>query len=365
MSHNAASIAEAVRGTLTGDGSLAVRDVLQLPNEAGPEDLVLAMEKHDLPLLGPSGARIAMIASGMPVPAGLAACIEVRRPRHALAILLRLFERPVHAFPGRHHSAVIDPTATLGSDVSVGAFVRVGAGAKIGRNTILMPHVVIGAEASVGEDCLFHAGVQVGERVRIGNRVILQMNATIGADGFSFVSSAEVAKTAGEVRSTKSPLQRVNSIGSVVLGDDVELGACTTIDRSTIADTVIGRGTKIDNLVMVAHNCAIGENCMISGQTGIAGSCEIGNRVVLGGKTGVADHLRVGDDAVVAGRGGVLRHVPPKAVLIGGPAEPHAQTIDRLRNEARMSRYLARVDDLHRRINLLEGKPGDTAWTGR
>jgi UDP-3-O-[3-hydroxymyristoyl] glucosamine N-acyltransferase len=359
--HTVASICEALRGRLTGDGTLPVRAVVQLADAGRPDELALAMEKQDVALLGRSAASIAVVADGASVPEGrLAAYIEVRRPRHALMTLTRLFDRPYHRWPGRHPSAVVDPTAVIGENVSIGALACIGPGAVVGRNTVVMSQVTIGAEAVIGEDCLFHPGAQIGERVRIGHRVILHMNASVGADGFSFVTAqpgaVETAKASGQVGGSTARIQRVNSIGTVVLNDDVEIGACATVDRATIAATVIGRGTKIDNLVMIAHNCTVGENCMMSGQAGVAGSTQIGNRVVIAGKVGVADHLRVGDDSVLAAKSGVVRNLGPKSVVFGAPAQPHDQAFAQLRTEARMSRYLARVDDLQRRVQALERK---------
>jgi UDP-3-O-[3-hydroxymyristoyl] glucosamine N-acyltransferase len=222
--------------------------------------------------------------------------------------------------------------------------------------------------SSVATAC-FTPGARIGERVRVGDRVIVQMNAVVGADGFSFVppqpGAVETAKATGQVGGSNAGVQRVNSIGTVVLHDEVEIGPCSTIDRATIAATVIGRGTKLANMVTVAHNCTIGENCMISGHVGIAGSSTIGNRVVLGGQVGISDHIRVGDDSIVAAKAKVIRDVPPKSVMMGVPAAPRSEFFAQQLREARMTRYFGQVDALARRIAAIEGKMRDSGGIGR
>ncbi len=245
------------------------------------------MEPSALAALAESRARAALVVEGAKVPDGrLDGQIVVLRPRYAMANLLELFERPPHAERGIHPTASIAKDVVLGAEVSVGPFVYIGPRARIGKGTRILAHVTVGADAAVGERCLFHPGVRVGERVVIGNRVILHNNASIGADGFSYAtperSSVEAVKQTGSVAATNRELTRINSIGTVILADDVEVGACSTIDRGTVSATRVGRNTKIDDLVMVGHNCVIGENCMLCGQSGLAGSCRVGDRVVLG-----------------------------------------------------------------------------------
>lgn len=365
-----ASLADALGGKLTGDGTLPVTGVARPQDAAGPTELALAMDTSDLRNLASARTRIAVVAQGASVPDdSLAGYIEVRRPRMALAILTNLFAQPLHAWAGRHPSAVVDPGATIGANVSIGALVRVGPGASIGDNTVLMPHVVIGADAVVGKDCLLHAGVQVGERVSIGNRVIVHMNAVIGADGFSFVTTdptaLAAAKISGQAAALGERVERINSLGTVIVHDDVELGAGVTVDRATIAATVIGRGTKIDNLVVIAHNCVIGENCMMSGQVGIAGSTTVGDRCVLGGQAGVADHIVIGNDSIVAAKSKAVRNVPAKTVAIGFPATTQDLFVAEMLNETRMSRYFRKADDIARRLDAIAGKAEDTAGSRR
>ena len=356
-----AAVAEALDGRLVGDGTLPVTAVVHPLDVVRPTDLALAMSSDEFEMLPKSPARIAVVAETAEVPAGrLDGYVVVQRSRYALAILTRLFERPVHFERGRHPSAAIDPTATVGAEVSIGAFAYVGPGASIGRGTAVLPHVTIGAGAQIGEDCLFHPGVRIGDRVVIGNRVIIHMNAVIGADGFSFVTpepgSIESVRQTGKVGALNTEIVRINSVGAVVIEDDVEIGACATVDRATIANTVVRRGTKIDNLVTIAHNTTVGENCLIAGQVGVAGSCRIGDRVVMGGKVGIADHIDVGDDAILTAGSRIARDVPPKSVMIGYPAVPREQAIEQLLGINRLGRMQRTLETLERRVAVLEAR---------
>jgi UDP-3-O-[3-hydroxymyristoyl] glucosamine N-acyltransferase len=244
--------------------------------------------------------------------------------------------------------------------VSIGPFAYVGPRATVGAGVTLMPHVTIGADAVLGKDCLIHTGARIGERVVMGERCIVQPNAVIGADGFSFVTpqpgSVESAKATGRVVATNVLIHRVNSIGTVILGDDVEIGAGATIDRGTVTATRIGSGTKIDNLVQIGHNVEIGTNCMLCGHVGIAGSTVIGDRVVLAGKVGVADHVRIGSDAVVAGNSGVGTDIPPKSVYMGSPAIPKSRAFEQFKQFGRLRRLFAEVADLKNRVKALDGR---------
>jgi len=211
----------------------------------------------------------------------------------------------------------------------------------------------------MGERCLLHSGVRLGERVILGKRVIIHHNASIGADGFSYVTpepgSVESAKASGgKVTGQNTEIFKINSIGTVVLEDDVEVGACATIDRSNLGATLIKKGTKIDNLVMIGHNNVVGENCLIVSQVGISGSCEIGNRVVIAGQAGLADHLKVGDDAIVMAKSGVMRDIEPKEVVVGIPALPRRETLQNVLYMGKLRELFQEVKSLKKRLAELE-----------
>ena len=200
-----------------------------------------------------------------------------------------------------------------------------------------MPNVYIGSDAKIGSDCLFHPGVNIGDRVVVGSRCIIHHGASLGADGFSFVTEApsniEQAREQGAIKETNKEVKvfKIPSLGSVVIGDDVEIGANTTIDRGTLENTTIGSQTKIDNLVMIGHNCKIGKACTIVSQVGIAGSCIIGDRVVIAGQAGLKDHVEIGEDSIILAKTGITKSFPKKSVIMGAPGVLRKDFIKRLK----------------------------------
>ncbi|MEI8394022.1 MAG: UDP-3-O-(3-hydroxymyristoyl)glucosamine N-acyltransferase [Rhodospirillaceae bacterium] len=352
-------IATALGGRLFGNGDLDVLRPVHPAEARLPTDLALAMDKKLVPLLADSAARTAVIADGAEVPDGaLDAYIMINRPRFAMAGITELFARPVHRESGIHPTAVIAASARLGAAVSIGPFVVIGPGAIIGDRTVILSHCSIGADAQLGADCLLHPGVRIGDRVIAGDRVIIHHNASIGADGFSFVTpepgSVEGAKATGQVNATNTVLCRIHSLGSVILGDDVEIGANAAVDRGTISDTRIGRNTKIDNMVQIGHNVTVGENCMLCGQSGTAGSVVLGDRVVLAGQVGVGDHVKIGHDSVIGAKSGVGTDVPPKSVLFGTPAMPRKRAFDQILHLSRLKALFADVISLRERLKTVE-----------
>ncbi len=219
----------------------------------------------------------------------------------------------------------------------VGAFAVVGPRARVGARTVLRPHVVLYEDVTVGEDCHLHSGVQVRERCRLGDRVVVQNGAVIGADGFGFARD-------GDGQYHKFP-----QVGTVVIEDDVEIGALTAIDRAALGETRVGHGTKLDNLVQVGHSVTIGRDCVLAGQVGIAGSTHIGDRVTLAGQVGVAGHLTISDDAIVTAQSGIPGFVEKGRILSGSPA------IDN-RAWLKSTAVFARLPELQRRIRELEAR---------
>jgi len=354
-------IAEALGARLIGDGTIEVVRVVHPRDARSDADLAVAIDRTLLPLLAQTPVQAAVVAAGATVPGdSVRGWIEVPRAATAMATLTELFNLPIHAEPGIHASAVIAPDARIGSGVSIGPLCVVGPGAEIGHGTILMAHVTVGAGARIGANALLHPGVRVGERVLIGDRVILHHNASIGADGFSFITpepgSVESAKATGAVGATNTVLRRINSLGTVIVEDDVEVGANAAIDRGTLSATRIGRHTKIDNLVQIGHNVTIGESCMLCGMVGIAGSAVIGNRVVLAGRVGVADHVRIGDDVVVMAGSGVATNLAPRAVYGGAPAVPRQRAIEQILMLGRLKGLFADVAALKQRLLAPETK---------
>lgn len=357
-------LAIALGADLVGDGAIVVRTVAHPLLAEAADTLALATEARAEQALAQTRAVSAVVAHGRQAAlASLRGGLVVSRPRYALAQLLEIFAEPPVIEPGVHPSAVVHPTAILGADVSVGPCSHIGPRAHIGDRTRLLAHVTVGADVTIGEDGLIHAGARILDRCVLGKRLILQANVVIGSDGFGFVTpetgSVESAKATGRVESTNASLVRVNSIGIVVIDDDVEIGAGTCVDRATLGVTRIGRGTKIDNLVQIGHNCTIGENCLIAGTCGLSGSVTLGNRVSLGGGVGVSDHVSIGDDAVIVARSGVATSVPARQVWGGYPAVPYRDATEQLFSARRTPRMLRDLDDLKRRLARLEQRMGE------
>jgi UDP-3-O-[3-hydroxymyristoyl] glucosamine N-acyltransferase len=363
LTYTTQALAEALNGELLGDGQIPITRLAHPADVRDPGDLALAMDVKLLPLLEKCGARAAVISrEGKLAPGLVEAAIVVDRPRLALAKLTGLFAVPVPVNKGVHPTAVIEPGAKLGANVSVGALAFIGAGAVIGEDSTLHPQSYIGPGAVLGRAALIYPGVRIGAGVTIGERCIVHFNASLGADCFSFVTrqpgSVEQAKSggAGTVTAANYDLVRIASLGGIVIGDDVEIGANASIDRGTIAPTRIGNGTKIDNQVQIGHNAVIGANCLICGHTGIAGSVTIGNRVVLGGAVGIADHLTIGDDAMVMAMSGVAGNVAAKTVVGGLPASPRERLMENLFNISRLKHFFRKIEALTERLDRLENK---------
>lgn len=344
-------IAQALSARLDGDGAIDIDRLVHPDRAERPSDLALAMSGDAAAALAGSKALAAVVSSKHPAPSGsVRAVIVVDEARLALAKLTALFDPGPARCEGVHPTAVIASDAILGTGVSIGAYSVVGPRSRIGDGTVLLSQVTIGADVSIGEGSLIYAGTRIGDRVILGMRAIVHANAVIGSDGFSFAPdlNSPLAFSPGVA------VTRVHSLGTVHIGDDVEIGACTTIDRSTLETTRIGRGTKIDNHVHIGHNVAIGESCIICGKVGISGSVTIGDRVRLGGGVGIGDHVKIGDQAVVAAGSGVATNIPAGTFVSGYPALPHQRSLENFQYLGRQKRLHGKVDDINARLEAIE-----------
>lgn len=360
--HRLHDLAAALGARLEGDGTLSIRRAAE-PQEAGPEDLAMAMSPAYAARLAQGRARAAVLHDGADWRAlGLAAALFVPRPRYAMAGITAALDPGPDIAPGRHPSAVIDPSADLAADVAVGPLAVIGPGARIGAGSRIGPQVTIGAGAEIGAGALLLAGVRIAAGVVIGARFIAQPGAVVGGDGFSFVTPER-----GRVEAVRESLAqvdpgapqswvRIHSLGGVRIGDDVELGANSTIDRGTIRDTRVGSGTKIDNLVQVGHNVIVGRDCLLCAQAGVAGSSVLGDRVVLAGHSGVADNLRIGDDVVITAACKVLSNVPAGRVMAGYPAVAMESHLEIYKASRRLPRMAASMAELQKTVRLLLDK---------
>ena len=328
-----------------------------------PSTLALAVEPAAFRALSGSPAKAAIVASEADLSGhALSGVIRYDRSRWALSVVTRMLSAPPHHEGGVHPTAIISPSASVAEDVAIGAYAVIGPGVEIGPGSVLYPRVTIGAGATIGAGCRFHCGVYVADGVRIGERVEIHAYSVIGSDGFGYatpeVGSVEVAKASGRVEAQNADMQKIMSLGSIEIGDDVEIGAGTTIDKATFSATRIGKRTKIDNQVQIGHNVEIGEDCLIVAQVGLAGSARIGDRVVLAGKVGVADHVRVGSDSIVAAGSGVAGNVPERELYAGYPAQQKDKKFAELKALYRLPKLIDEVERLRREVDAMRAGDG-------
>lgn len=356
MAHSISDIARALGLQAEGALDLTVTHAAE-PGDAGPDALALAMAPKYATALAQGHARAAILWPGADWRAlGLAAALFAPRPRMAMAGVSQALDPGYDFGTGIHPGAHIDPSASIGAGACIAPFAVVGARAVIGAGARIGPHVSIAEDVVIGPDAVLHAGARVCARVRIGARFIGQPGCILGGDGFSFVtpepSAAEDVRAtlSGEREIRQQKWQRINSLGAVRIGDDVEVGANSCIDRGTVRDTVIGSGTKIDSVCQIGHNVQIGEDAMLCGMVGIAGSARIGNRVLLGGKVGVSDNIFVGDDVIAGGGARLYTNVPAGRAVLGDPATKLETQIEIRKALRRLPRLAATVAELQKAI---------------
>ena len=327
--------------TLEGNGDIDITRVTSL-EAAGSGDLTFFANPKYADALKRTQAS-AVIAS--PSVTGLAcAVLRAGDPYLTFARALGLFADPWHPPAGIHPLALVESGAVVAADASIGPFAFVGEGARIGARTVVHPHVSVGRFAEIGEDCILHPQVSVRERGTIGSRVVLQNGAVIGADGYGFA------------RRPDGSHEKIPQNGGVVIEDDVEIGANATVDRPAVGETRIGAGSKIDNLVQVAHGVRIGRNVLLAAQVGIAGSSVIEDQVTLAGQVGVAGHLTVGKGTIATAQTGIPNSVEPGAFVSGYPAIPNRDWLKASAVFRKLPELRKLVSDLERRIEELEAE---------
>ncbi|MBZ8119410.1 UDP-3-O-(3-hydroxymyristoyl)glucosamine N-acyltransferase [Roseovarius sp. LXJ103] len=356
MAYTVKQIAEALGAKALGALDIEITALAE-PQDASATDLALATKPAYAEALGQGAARAAMLWEGADWQAlGLEAAIIAPRPRYAMSHLTAMMDIGEGWGDGVHPTAVIHPEAKLAAGVHIGPLSVIGAGAEIGAGCRIGPQVSIGADARIAEDCLIREGVRIAARVKIGARVIINPGAVLGGDGFSFVtpepSQVEHARASlgDQGDAAAQSYARIHSLGSVRIGDDVEIGANAAIDRGTIRDTIIGDRTKIDTLVMVAHNVVVGTDTLLCGLVGVAGSSRIGSNVVLGGQVGVGDNLFIGDNVICGGGTKVLSNIPAGRVMLGYPAMKMDAHVEMYKGMRRLSRLYKEVDRLKKAV---------------
>jgi UDP-3-O-[3-hydroxymyristoyl] glucosamine N-acyltransferase len=327
-------LAERIDCRLEGNGDLDIQRVAGIQDAGDGDVTFLANPKYEKTLHATRASAVILRDGGPNAPCAM---LRAKDPYLAFARAVALFAPAWRPVPGVHALAAIASDAVIGREVSIGAFVAIGEGASIGDNTVLFPNVTIGPGSQIGRDCVIHSNVSIRERVTIGDRVILQNGVVIGGDGYGFVRRGDGTH------------EKIPQVATVVIEDDVELGANTTVDRPAVGETRIKAGAKIDNLVQIAHGVSVGRNVLLAAQVGIAGSTHIDDDVVFGGQVGVGGHLSIGRGAIAVGQSGVTNSLDPGARVAGYPAiDSHEWR--------KASAIFRRLPELKRRIEALEAQ---------
>lgn len=324
---------------LEGDGALDITGVAGL-EQAKPGDLTFfSNAKYAAALVA---TRASAVIAGDDTPRPSCAVLRSPHPYLAFAKAVEILAPPVRPAPGVHPLASIANGVTLGEGVSIGPFVAIEEGASIGARTIVYPHVTIGRGAVIGDDCVVHARVSIREQVRIGQRAILQDGVVVGSDGYGFA------------RRPDGTHHKIPQTGGVVIEDDVEIGANSTIDRPAVGETRIAAGAKLDNLVHIAHGVQVGRDVLLAAQVGVAGSTVVEDGVIMGGQVGVVGHITIGRGAVLAAQSGVTNSVDAGTFVTGYPAIPNREWLKASTVFKKLPELRKTVADLERRIEELE-----------
>lgn len=336
MEFSARQIAELIGGAVEGNPDAALQTFSKI-EEAGPGALTfLANPKYSHHIYTTGASAVLVSDDFKPTQPIESTLIRVKDPYAALAQLMRMVDALTHPRPGGiEQPAFIAPGVEISDDCYVGAFAYIGSGAKVGRNVAIYPQAYVGPGVSIGEGTIIYAGAKIYHGCKIGKNCIIHAGAVIGADGFGFAPNPD------------GTYSKIPQLGHVEIADDVEIGANTTIDRATMGHTAVGRGTKLDNLIQVAHNVEIGENTVMASQVGIAGSTKVGSNCMVGGQVGIAGHITIGDRVNIGAQSGLHTNTAPNQTIMGSPAI-------NARKWMRQTAYVNRIDELFSRVNKLE-----------
>ncbi|MDD5583733.1 MAG: UDP-3-O-(3-hydroxymyristoyl)glucosamine N-acyltransferase [Candidatus Omnitrophica bacterium] len=333
-------ISTLVNGELIGDPDTVITGICGI-KEAQEGDITFLANPKYAPLLRTTHASA--VITHREVTDSSKPLVRAENPSLAFAQVVGIFAPEDANHPkGISEHALVSSKAKLGKNVAVGPFAIIENGVSIGDGTVIYGGCYIGRNATLGKKCLIYPHVSIREKIEIGDRVIIHSGAVIGSDGFGFAL-------------VKGVQEKIPQIGTVVIEDDVELGANVTIDRARFDKTIIGKGTKIDNLVQIAHNVVVGENCIIVAQAGVSGSTILGKNVTLAGQAGLVGHIHIGDGAVVGAQGGVTKSVPANTFVSGYPARPHDQAMKVYACVQKLPELYKRIKELEEKIAQLEG----------
>ena len=341
MEYTLRAIEEQVGGQLSGNGDEMICGINAL-ELAQPGELTFAEDNKYVPKVRLTHASAIIVSKQFPI-IDEKNLLRVENPRLAFLKALLLFQPRPQRTGEIHPTAVVSPAATLGSGVTIGEYAVIRERARIGQGTVIESGVHIGHDVAIGQDCFLGPNVVLMYGTRLGDRVIIHGGTVIGGDGFGYVWA--------EGRHLKVP-----QLGNVVIEDDVEIGCNVCVDRATFGSTLIRRGTKIDNLVQIAHNDVIGEHVIITGQVGLSGSVTVGNRVMFGGQSGVVDHITIGDDARIGAATPVTKDIPPGQIVWGFPSRPIQRVKRELASLAQLPRLMRHVRQLVLRLRHVESR---------
>ena len=360
MGFSLKEICEAVGGYTEGDATIIVNSVSE-PGLASETDLAFATDINFADQIKDGACKVAILSPGMNYrDYGLDGALIVERPRFAMSSLTKLVDKGQRYPTGIHSTAVVSNKSNIAENVSIGPYAVISDGVNIGEGSVVGPMCYIGADTKIGNNAYLREGVKIGSDVVIGERFIAQSGAVIGSDGFSFatkdLSDVEIARESlgkAQISNNGNTWVRIHSLAGVVLGDDVEVGANSTIDRGTVRATRIGNNVKTDNLSQIGHNVSIGNNCLICAQVGIAGSSRLGNNVVLGGQTGISDNIVIGDNVITGGATKVLSNVPSGKIMLGYPATSMDKQIESYKALRKLPNLVKQFSDLKKTISKI------------
>ncbi|MCX7847995.1 MAG: UDP-3-O-(3-hydroxymyristoyl)glucosamine N-acyltransferase [bacterium] len=342
MEISVGQLADFLQAEVIGDRSVIVRNVRGV-EEAEAGDLTFVVDEKYVALLERSKASAVLVRADLEVTCKIPQ-IRVKDPREALRRLVAAFAPPPITYaPGVHPTAIVAEDAVLGKNVSVQPYAVVEAGVTIGDDVVIGAHCYIGHYTTIGEGSFLYPRVTIRERVVIGKRVIIHPGVVIGADGFGY-------------EQVNGKYEKIPQVGTVVIEDDVEIGANTTIDRARFDKTIVRRGTKIDNLVMIAHNCEVGEDTILCGQVGLSGSAKVGNHVIMAGQSGMVGHIKIHDNIIIGAQCGVTKELVKPGFYIGSPATPHMTYKKRESIVVRLPEIYKRLVALEKEVEELTGR---------
>lgn len=344
MEFKATTIAEFLQGTVEGDDQVSVSNVSKIEDGKPGTLAFLANPKYEKYVYDTKASVVLVRKDFAPERPISATLIRVEDPYQSMAALLELYQQTKPQKFGIEQPSFIDSSAKTGDNIYIGAFAYIGANSTIGNGTKIYPQVYVGSNVKIGDNTILFPGVKIYDDCVIGSNCILHAGAVIGSDGFGFAPTAD------------GSYKKIQQVGNVVLEDDVEIGANTTIDCSTMGSTIIRKGVKLDNLIQIAHNCEIGENTVMAAQIGIAGSTKVGKNCIFGGHVGIAGHLNIGDKVTIGAMAGVSNNIKEGKIVLGTPAMDHDRALKAFVVYRRLPELRNSVSDLEKEVKELKAK---------